>query len=99
MHEATVAVDVKETEQTKSMYNNNFITGKAPNQIKKFYGFRKLLSKITSVTFHQDEGCPCCDIEIDGINRLDHWQWVKVTNGDYSGNNWVQTGSDPIEQD
>lgn len=100
MHSDTVVdtdVTAVDASSERKMHNNNFIVGMLPNQIKKFYGINRLIEKITSATSHQDDGCPCVDIEMDGLNRVDHWQWVKVKNGDYEGNNWVNQGSDTIE--
>ena len=76
------------------MNDNNFICSKVPKQIARFYVSGKILDKVTGITYHQDNGCPGCDVEISSLNRIDKWQWEKVSD---DMNGWVKKLSEEIE--
>jgi len=85
------------------MRNNSFIAKSLMNvakQIGNFYKDKFVLDKVSAITIHQDDGCSCVEVELDGLNRKDRWQWLPVKSENGEGlhkNGWILKDTEPIE--
>ena len=87
------------------MNNNNFIidTNRGfPKQILRQYQQLDAVSLISAFCRHQDDNCPCIDVELEQLNRRDKWQWQEQDEADDGyerTSKWVMVGNEPIDED
>jgi hypothetical protein len=64
------------------MKDNNFLLvnlERCAKQVQRHYDRLGMVDKITSITFHMDDGCPCLNVEFDAIDLIAFWHWQKAT--------------------
>ena len=64
------------------MKNNNYLQTnleRVARQILRHYVKIGLEGKISAIVVHQDDGCPCINVELEPLDLVDFWKWVQAT--------------------